>query len=664
MLISNISNYAQNINIKSKQFTRIILNEENVIKPTQESISSYQINNKNYDLYSLHIKADFKMEFIYMISNDSIIISDFRAGDNYFFENVPIGHYYIFTIYYEQEKPYQNTLFYKELEFSSNDTLEIKFHEADKKKVFQLKRIDNDKLVLNNINFYFKYKAFQLGLKLLHCPITTEEFILNYNNFPDSIFENEWSVKGKQPLNNGDLYLLNGEFTNTNLDTLVQNNPSNFCHAIFRYNLPDSSKPVILHVAFNYPIHCFATDPNYSLPLKISVYQDTSTFIGLSNSTFSQSVDLIGDGGEDLGSIKMRLGKNRVYGFTTKDNYTEPIILSETENVVLGLTPMYWYGKYENLNDEIQIRNKWGPWDTIQLFLTQTNDVLPQYPSVITIMTEDSLILTKEILSVVYEDLPSAGYVGDSLRFSVEPGKYQVTVTNDKSEVAKRVASTISIAEFDLRMEDKNPPYIKSFQIVAGKNLTYLLNSKEVNIIRFIMEDDTQLNLVQLFYKSEDDTSWTELPLELENKLYRSGFPVLSSGYYSLKIFASDIANNTISVIMEPAFLYENTTSINDTKINNKTNFYLYNNYPNPFNPITLISYNLPEISFVTLKVYDILGQEVITLVSKEQTPGIHYVNFDSSNLPSLSKGLPSGIYYVIMYTKKYSKTIKIMLLK
>ncbi|MDX1701135.1 MAG: T9SS type A sorting domain-containing protein [Melioribacteraceae bacterium] len=68
-------------------------------------------------------------------------------------------------------------------------------------------------------------------------------------------------------------------------------------------------------------------------------------------------------------------------------------------------------------------------------------------------------------------------------------------------------------------------------------------------------------------------------------------------------------------------------------------NYLLFQNYPNPFNPITKIKYKIPERSFVTIKVFDVLGNEVITLLNKEKQAGTYGVEFDAT-------GLTSGVYF------------------
>lgn len=83
----------------------------------------------------------------------------------------------------------------------------------------------------------------------------------------------------------------------------------------------------------------------------------------------------------------------------------------------------------------------------------------------------------------------------------------------------------------------------------------------------------------------------------------------------------------------------------------------LYQNYPNPFNPVTNIRYQLPKESKILIKIYNILGSEVIELLNDKKEPGIYEINFNASNLPS-------GIYFYQISTPEYSNTKKMILLK
>lgn len=83
----------------------------------------------------------------------------------------------------------------------------------------------------------------------------------------------------------------------------------------------------------------------------------------------------------------------------------------------------------------------------------------------------------------------------------------------------------------------------------------------------------------------------------------------------------------------------------------------LEQNYPNPFNPSTIINYHIPELSFVTLKVYDILGNEIATLVNEKKSIGNFSVKFDAI-------GLPSGIYFYRFRAGSFLKTEKMVLIR
>ena len=86
-------------------------------------------------------------------------------------------------------------------------------------------------------------------------------------------------------------------------------------------------------------------------------------------------------------------------------------------------------------------------------------------------------------------------------------------------------------------------------------------------------------------------------------------------------------------------------------------NYKLFNNYPNPFNPKTSIQYAVGSWQFVTLKIYDVLGNEVATLVNEEKLAGNYEVEFSA-------KGLASGIYYYQLRAGNFVETKKMVLLR
>jgi hypothetical protein len=113
----------------------------------------------------------------------------------------------------------------------------------------------------------------------------------------------------------------------------------------------------------------------------------------------------------------------------------------------------------------------------------------------------------------------------------------------------------------------------------------------------------------------------------------------------------------TIQKIYNNNYQIDSTTSIVDKHLNVSSNYLLYQNYPNPFNPITKIKYSLPLSDNVQIKVYDILGREIKTLLNEYKQAGTYEIEFDAGNLLS-------GVYFYSIRAGNYTATKKLILIK
>jgi outer membrane protein assembly factor BamB len=192
-------------------------------------------------------------------------------------------------------------------------------------------------------------------------------------------------------------------------------------------------------------------------------------------------------------------------------------------------------------------------------------------------------------------------------------------------------------------------------------------------------------------FDSQADDIPNALAIDIENNIYITGISV-DSVWNTYVLRFSETGNlkwiyNTDEIAYERLFLHniiiEDSSlfiggGLSDTptksnifvmKLDQKlsTGFYddylilskyeLKQNFPNPFNPSTTINYHIPELSFVTLKVYDVLGNEVATLVSEEKHTGNYEVEFGGT-------GLPSGIYFYRIQAGSFIETKKMVLMK
>ncbi len=111
--------------------------------------------------------------------------------------------------------------------------------------------------------------------------------------------------------------------------------------------------------------------------------------------------------------------------------------------------------------------------------------------------------------------------------------------------------------------------------------------------------------------------------------------------------------NKGFNVLGAPAVV----TEIIEENTINPDEYTLYQSYPNPFNPTTNIKYSIPKKDKTTIKVFDILGREVVTLVNENQNAGTYIVPFDGSNFAS-------GVYFYSIRSGSFIETKKMILLK
>ena len=124
--------------------------------------------------------------------------------------------------------------------------------------------------------------------------------------------------------------------------------------------------------------------------------------------------------------------------------------------------------------------------------------------------------------------------------------------------------------------------------------------------------------------------------------------------YTDSKIASDNYYYRLKQIDLDGTFQYSNEVSVN---ISIPLEFALKQNYPNPFNPTTKINYQIPKASFVTLRVYDVLGKEVATLVNEEKSAGSYEFQFDGSELSS-------GIYFYKLNAGSFTQINKMTMIK
>jgi Secretion system C-terminal sorting domain len=196
---------------------------------------------------------------------------------------------------------------------------------------------------------------------------------------------------------------------------------------------------------------------------------------------------------------------------------------------------------------------------------------------------------------------------------------------------------------FAITKSNQDHPYLQWGFIGDESNIDHYNIFKKSNSQGYLLFDQTQNKYYEditetIYYGGQQGHHW----------IY----------YYVTAVTTSDYESNASDRKSVDVNGYANEQKISTGKEPKKQLEYsLSSNYPNPFNPSTSINYTIKSAGVVTLKVYDMLGKEVATLVNERKEPGSYLVNFNAENLPS-------GIYVYKITANDFTSTKKLMLLK
>lgn len=208
---------------------------------------------------------------------------------------------------------------------------------------------------------------------------------------------------------------------------------------------------------------------------------------------------------------------------------------------------------------------------------------------------------------------------------------------------------------------------------IIHKNQDGIINKKSFSFLE-INSDDIIITTVK---NSADDnfiirlfnTSSSSLQTILhfsENIIYASETTPLETEISSLPFNSKEMELNfgPFEIKTIKVKLY-NPTSVKELKIIN--DFVLEQNYPNPFNSSTTINYQIPKDEFVVIKIYDLLGKEISTLVNEFQSKGKHKIIFNTNNISNriyAKAGFASGVYFYQLVSGEFIDTKKLIILK
>ncbi len=293
-------------------------------------------------------------------------------------------------------------------------------------------------------------------------------------------------------------------------------------------------------------------------------------------------------------------------------------------NIGGDVTPQQFPG-YDPHNDPLLSPNAWGGGNGM-LYQTYSND--STYPA-----PPDSITFTSPVRN-----------------FGPDADKYRDTTNGQIMDASESGTSTTTFSPHsspDGIVFDKD-------SILAGdlKGGAFVVRINSSALLKALGDTGNDLLLVSL---TKGDSNYSAHVTQLvKNFISPLGIELVGDTLYVMETGLN--YNNNSPKLYEVILPEDNATAVTG-RSNLPRSFELYQNYPNPFNPVTKISYSIPRAGFVSLKVYNLLGEEVADLVSGEKAAGKYDIDFNG-------RGLSSGVYIYRIEAGGFSDSKKLVLMK
>jgi hypothetical protein len=331
-------------------------------------------------------------------------------------------------------------------------------------------------------------------------------------------------------------------------------------------------------------------------------------------------------------------------GDFNKDNLEDIVIINYNENYLA-----IFFGNPQTIFDEVVKLSTIGIWFERLLVLDYNSDnnqdILVQKDTRIDVYLGDGAGGFSNPITTTWggentTNITSADFNNDNiLDIVIIDSKFEITLDKLIFFSGNNDGSFTEVNSFELN----NPSTLFAQNIIGDENIDLLVGSS-ANADVTIMEGKGDFTFTELWpsFGATDNVQYITAG-DFDND---SDLDIVTSGGIGGESYISILYNSS------------NLTSIyEETGTQIPIVFDLQQNYPNPFNPSTTIRYYIKENALVSLKIYDILGNEVSTLVKEVKPAGIYSVNFNSGSLSS-------GIYFYKLKAGNFTETKKMMLLK